>query len=76
MIADETLMGARKADPRELKPLKVRLPLEHVLQLHRMRILGNRTVSEIVAQALEDYLTGLNSASAQRKDEPKPPIER
>lgn len=63
-----------KADPGALKPLKVRLPLEHVLQLHRMRITGDKTVSEIVTQALEDYLTGLNQAQ-QRVRSMETPIE-
>lgn len=56
MLADEALLGIRKPDTNELKSLKVKLPLRHVLLLHRMRIVGNRTVSEIVEQALNDYL--------------------
>lgn len=72
MLPDETLLGIRKPDLRALKPLKVRLPLEHVLQLHRMRIVGEQTVSEIVADAIEEYLTGL---SPRRRDEAQEQID-
>jgi hypothetical protein len=70
MIQDEAFLGIRKQDPTALKPLKVRLPLGHVLQLHRMRIVGNQTVSEIVTHALEDYLAGL--ATPRPIDEKEP----
>ncbi len=75
MISDDELMGVERPDPTVLKPLKVRLPLGHVLQLHRMRIMGNQTVSEIVTQALEDYLVALNRAATQRRKETEGPID-
>ena len=65
---DDELMGLGKTDPTELKPLKVRLPLAQVLQLHKMRIVGDRTVSEIVEEALEQYLNGIQKEARERKE--------
>lgn len=62
MLSDDQLLGFRKPDPTELKPLKVRLPLGRVLQLHEMRITGNQSVSEIVATALTEYMEGLQKS--------------
>lgn len=67
MLSDDDLLGIRKNDPSALKPLKVRLPLGHVLQLHRMRIVGDQTVSEIVANALEEYLGALQKADQEKE---------
>lgn len=67
VLSDDDLMGIRKNDPRTLKPLKVRLPLGHVLQLHRMRIVGDQTVSQIVTSALQDYLDSLQKSDQQKE---------
>lgn len=68
MLADEQLLGVEKADPSVLKALKVRLPLGQVLQLHRMRIIGDRTVSQIVEQALQQYLEGIQKEIREKKE--------
>lgn len=67
VLSDDDLLGIRKSDPSTLKPLKVRLPLGHVLQLHRMRIVGDQTVSEIVTSALQEYLETLQSSDAEKE---------
>lgn len=69
MISDDELLGVQKMDERTLKPLKVRLPLEHVLELHRLRIVGEMSVSEIVETALEDYLKGLQEKKQSPRNE-------
>lgn len=68
MLVDEQLLGVEKADPSVLKALKVRLPLGQVLQLHRMRIIGDRTVSQIVEQALQQYLEGIQKEIREKKE--------
>lgn len=68
MLSDDEMLGLEKADPSVLKPLKVRLPLAQVLQLHRMRIVGDRTVSQIVEDALEQYLNGIQKEVRERKE--------
>ena len=68
MLSDDQLMGLEKTNPSTLKPLKVRLPLAQVLQLHRMRIVGDRTVSQIVEEALEQYLNGIQKEVRERKE--------
>lgn len=62
MLSDESLMGIRRADPAELKPLKFQLPLNYVLALHKLRIVGSKSVSEIVADALETYFAEQKAA--------------
>ncbi|MBI2076990.1 MAG: hypothetical protein HYT80_01275 [Euryarchaeota archaeon] len=59
MNLEDALSGVQRADPAELKPLKLHLPLGHVLTLHKMRIVASRSVSEIVAEALETYFDEL-----------------
>ena len=59
MNLEDALSGVQRADPAELKPLKLQLPLSHVLTLHKLRIVASRTVSEIVAEALETYFDEL-----------------
>ncbi len=68
MLSDDELLGVGKYSPSTLKPLKVRLPLAQVLQLHRMRIVGDRTVSQIVVDALEQYLNGIQKEVRERKE--------
>lgn len=69
MLTDEELMGIQKTEPSVLKPLKIRLPLAQVLQLHRMRIVGDRTVSQIVEDALEQYLKGMQNELREKKEQ-------
>lgn len=68
MITDESLLGIRRADPHDLKPLKLQLPLNYVLALHKLRIVGAQSVSEIVADALEAYFAEQKAARAQAKE--------
>jgi len=70
LLIEEALAGVHRADPNELKPLKLQLPLSHVLLLHKMRIVASRSVSEIVADALQDYFEEL------RRDRLEAPIQR
>ena len=66
MMLEEQMMGIRRPNMNELKPLKLHLPLNYVLALHRMRIVGDKSVSEVVAQALETYF---DEVKAERKRE-------
>ncbi|HLE47869.1 MAG TPA: ribbon-helix-helix protein, CopG family [Candidatus Thermoplasmatota archaeon] len=70
MLSDDQMLGIRRNDPSQLKPLKVRLPLSHVLELHRMRIVGDRSVSEIVEDALREYMKGLNQTAHEAVTKP------
>jgi hypothetical protein len=54
-MLEEQMMGIRRPNLNEIKPLKLHLPLNYVLALHRMRIVGNKSVSEIVQDALHTY---------------------
>jgi hypothetical protein len=65
-MLEEQMMGIRRPNLTELKPLKLHLPLNYVLALHRMRIVGNKSVSEIVGQALETYF---DEVRAEKKRE-------
>lgn len=55
MITDDHLMGIKTTDPDEIRQVKLRLPMEQVMKLHRLRILKSQPISQFVAQALEEY---------------------
>lgn len=71
-MLEETLLGVRRADLNEVKPLKLHLPLGFVLALHRMRIVGNRSVSDIVVEALETYFDEVRAAHAKQRESAAP----
>lgn len=39
----------------ELKEVKLKLPLRHHVSLHSLKLLKNRSISELVANALDAY---------------------
>lgn len=55
MLTDDHLMGIKTTDPDEIRQVKLRLPMEQVMKLHRLRILKSQPISRFVAEALEDY---------------------
>lgn len=65
-MLEEQMMGIRRPNLTEIKPLKLHLPLNYVLALHRMRIVGNKSVSQIVEDALQTYF---EEVKAERKRE-------
>ena len=65
-MIEEQMMGIRRPNLNEIKPLKLHLPLNYVLALHRMRIVGNKSVSEIVHDALATYF---EEVKAEKKRE-------
>jgi hypothetical protein len=65
MLSDESLLGIQRANPNDLKPIKLQLPLKYVLALHRQRIVGAQGVSEIVTSALEEYFAEQKARRAQ-----------
>lgn len=68
-MLEEQMMGIRRPNLTEIKPLKLHLPLNYVLALHRMRIVGSKTVSQIVEQALQTYFA---EVKAEKKRESGP----
>jgi hypothetical protein len=61
LMLEEQLMGVRRPNLAEVKPLKLQLPLNYVLALHKMRIVGTMSVSEIVEDALKTYFDGMKA---------------
>jgi len=55
MISDDTLAGIRKADMNELKELKVKLPVQFLINLHYLKLTQSRGISDVVNQALTEY---------------------
>lgn len=53
--------AALPADLDDTKPLKVSLPLRLHIQLRSLKVLGHGTVSELVTEAVEDYIAGLDA---------------
>ncbi len=42
-----------------LKEIKVKLPVSQHIKLHSLKITRNKSISDVVAQALEDYFSKL-----------------
>jgi hypothetical protein len=50
------------ADP--LRQVKLRLPVEQVMKLHRLRILRSEPISDFVATALDEYFEAIKAQRA------------
>jgi hypothetical protein len=55
MMTDDSLMGIRREKPEEPRQIKLRLPMDQVMKLHRLRILRGKPISEFVADALDSF---------------------
>lgn len=64
MNQDE-LMGIQKPDLTELKEVKVKLPVKQLLRLHYLKLTTNRTFSDVVGQALQEYFDEIEAGSAE-----------
>jgi len=61
MITDDQLMGKKPVDMEELKEIKVKLPVRQLLQLHYAKLTSDRSISEVVNQALLVYFADLRA---------------
>ena len=52
---DESPTTLESAHPN--KDLKVRIPVKYHMQLHTLKILRGKSLSDAVAEALDDYFT-------------------
>lgn len=52
-----------------LKEIKVKLPVSQHIKLHSLKITRNRSISDVVAQALEDYFGRLEDKPADRESD-------
>lgn len=57
MLTDDQLMGIRKKDMTELKEIKVKLPVQYLINLHYLKLTSSQGISDVVTQALTDYFT-------------------
>lgn len=55
MMTDDQLAGIRKADMTELKELKVKLPVQFLINLHYLKLTQSKGISDVVNQALTEY---------------------
>jgi hypothetical protein len=51
------MLGIRKANMEEVKEIKVKLPVRHLLKLHYVKLTSNKNISEVVCDALQYYFT-------------------
>lgn len=61
MITDDQLMGKKPVDMDELKEIKVKLPVRQLLQLHYAKLTSDRSISQVVNQALSVYFAELRA---------------
>lgn len=47
-----------------LRQVKLRLPVEQVMKLHRLRILRSEPISDFVATALDEYFEAIKAQRA------------
>ena len=57
MLTDDDMLGIRKAKMEEVKEIKVKLPVKHLLKLHYVKLTANKNISEVVCDALQWYFT-------------------
>lgn len=57
MLTDDQLMGIRKKDMNELKEIKVKLPVQYLINLHYLKLTQSQGISDVVTQALTEYFT-------------------
>jgi hypothetical protein len=55
MLTDDMLMGIKPTDRDQIRQVKLRLPIDQVMKLHRLRILKSQPISKFVAEALDTY---------------------
>jgi len=68
MLTDDQLMGIRKKDMSELKEIKVKLPVQYLINLHYLKLTGSQGISDVVTQALTEYFTAQSLPLSKRKD--------
>lgn len=57
MLTDDQLMGIRKRNMSELKEIKVKLPVQYLINLHYLKLTQSQGISDVVTQALTEYFT-------------------
>ncbi len=60
LLSDNYLYG-KSVDPNKTKELKVKLPVSVHMRLHGMKILGDKSISATVAEALDDYFAQMDA---------------
>ena len=55
--------------PEGLKELKVRIPVEQHLQLHGLKVMTGKQISDAVTEALETYFLAMREEEARERAE-------
>lgn len=71
MITDDQLLGIRKKDMSELKEIKVKLPVQYLINLHYLKLTSSQGISDVVTQALTEYFTS-QSLPLEHKNKNQP----
>ena len=58
------LIETPNPDATRLKDVKVRIPLEHHLKLHSLKVLTGKQISEVVSDALTAYFAAAHAGAA------------
>lgn len=67
MLTDDNLLGIRKKDMTELKEIKVKLPVQYLINLHYLKLTGSQGISDVVTQALTEFFEAQSLPLNQRK---------
>jgi hypothetical protein len=62
MITDDQLLGIRKPNVAAEREIKVKLPVAYLVRLHVIKLTQNRAISDVVSQALDEYIQSRHKA--------------
>ncbi len=69
-VISESFLYGKATDPNKTKELKVRLPVSVHMRLHGLKILGEKSISATVAEALDAYFEKHNLYSERDRAAP------
>lgn len=59
MIYTDAMLGIKKAKGDDMKEVKVKLPVQHLLKLHYMKLTSGKTFSHVITHALQEYFDSM-----------------
>lgn len=68
MLEDDGLTPSEGPELDALRQVKLRLPTDQVMKLHRLRILKSEPISNFVADALDQYFEEIKAARAAAQE--------
>lgn len=68
MDGSEFMFGTSAEDLGVRREVKVRVPVQYLIKLHGIKLLGGEGISETVAEALDEYFATLTARGLSPRD--------